>query len=141
MDTPLGVLAVVVGCLVAVTRLVGVASPELARWMIGQLLNRRVFTLVLMLMAAVIGSLFIWTFRLYAHAAECVAWQAYVLLGFGILMSAMALVGLAAPNLAFSLMSRFHVMASGKLRLLSLFGVIVGVAIILLGVTLRASGA
>ncbi len=132
----LKVLAIVMGILVAATRLIGVASPELARRMIKLILDRKVFALVMMVIAAVVGSLFIWGFRLYAAAPGPVPWQACVLLAFGILMVVVGLTGLVVPNRMFSLASKFYVMQSSTLRLLSLAGVVVGVLIILLGVWL-----
>ncbi len=132
----LKVLAIVMGILVAATRLLGVASPELVRRMIKLLLDRKVFALVMMVIAAVVGSLFIWGFRLYAAAPGAVPWQACVLLAFGILMVVVGLTGLIYPNLMFSLASKFYVTQSSTLRLLSLVGVVAGIVLILLGVYL-----
>lgn len=132
----LKVLAIVMGILVAATRLMGAASPELARRMIKLVLDRKVFALVMMVIAAVVGSLFIWAFRLYEAKPGPVPWEACVLLALGIFMTVMGLVGLISPNLMFSLAARIYVTRSSTLRLLSVLGVVVGVVIILLGVWL-----
>ena len=131
----LKVLAVVVGVLVTVTRLLGVVSPELARRMIKLVLDRKTFALVMMVVVAIIGSLFVWGFRLYDHQYAS-HWAAYVLGALGVVMVVMALLGLVFPNLAFSLASKFYVMQCSRLRLLCLIGVVVGVVIILLGLCL-----
>jgi len=133
----LKVLAVVVGIIAGLPRLVGVFAPEVARKMLKTVLDRKLVALILMVVAAVIGALFIWAFRLYyAQNSGVVGWPAWVLLGFGIFMAAFALLGLVAPNLLFALASKFYVCGTGKLRVLCLLGVVVAAVIVLLGLML-----
>jgi len=129
----LKVLAMVVGIVAAVARLAGVVSPELARKVIKLVLDRKVLALVMMLVAAVLGSLFLWAFRIYAEVVTPIPWQAWALLAFGILVTVVALLGLAFPNLMFSLASKFYVVRSSTMRLLALLGAVVGAAVAYLG--------
>ena len=128
-------LAVVVGLIAALWRLPAVISPEFGRKMIKMLLDRRGVTLFLMVVVAVLGSVFVWAFRLYFNASveNAVPLAAWVLLGFGVLMTVMGLLGLIFPNLMFSLVSKFYVVQSSTLRALAGLGVIVGLAIAWLG--------
>ncbi len=133
-------LAIVVGIVVAATRLIGVISPEAIRRVIKMVLDRKRLALGMMVIVAILGGCFIYAFRHYVYDVgaghydlERATWAAWVLLAFGILVTAMAFTGLAAPNLAFSLASRLHVMQSSTFRLLAAVGVVVGVAIALLG--------
>ncbi len=128
-------LAVVVGLIAALTRLPAVISPELGRKMIKMLLDRRGVALFLMVVVAVLGALIGWGFELYREASlvNPVPLAAWILLAFGALMTIMGLLGLIIPNLMFSLASKFYVVQSSTLRALAGLGVIVGLAIALLG--------
>lgn len=127
-------LAVVAGLVAALWRLPAVISPEFGRKMIKVLLVRRGITLFLMVIVAVLGSVFVWAFRLYLNASVApVPPAAWVLLGFGVLMTVMGLLGLINPRLMFTLMSKFYVIQSSTLRALAGLGVIVGLAIAWLG--------
>ena len=131
----LKVLAIVIGILVVVGRGFGVIFPELARKMMKGMLNKPVISLVLMVPMAVLGGLFIWGYRLWVDQNPT-TWQAVILLILGIIMAAAALLFLAVPKLCMGLLEKFSDMEALKLRLLFAIGVVVGVLIILLGVSL-----
>jgi len=130
----LKVLAVVVGILAVWTRGVAVFAPEFVRKMLKVLLEHKGVLLWMMVTAAILGGLFIWGFRL-AYPAEA-SWQAYVLLVFGVIVTVVALLMLAAPKVCIGLVTWMSAAPATTLRLLALVGVVVGLAILLLGVSM-----
>ena len=140
MHDLLKILAVVVGLVAAVVRLSGVVAPELARRMIRVMLEKRVIVLVMMVVVAVLGSLFIYAFRAYVFDAQIgkhdfsqANWAAWVLLGLGIAMTAGGLLFLMLPNVPIKLMAKFYVARNSTLRLLCLFGGLVAAGIAAIG--------
>jgi len=126
----LKILAIVVGCVVGATRLIGVVAPELMRRMLKAGLERRVVPLAMMVVVAVVGGFLMWGFEEYANARPA-NWAAYVLLAFGVVMTVMGLLFLAVPRIPFGLMAKLFVARTSTLRALSLLGVAVAVAIVL----------
>jgi hypothetical protein len=131
----LNVLAIVVGVVAVATRFVGVLFPGFGKKLLKLLLEERGVALFGMVYAAALGALFIWGFRC-EFAADTAYWQAYVLLVLGIVLTLMALLFLASPRSLFGLLTWISDLTPASLRLLFLVGVIVGVALILLGVSM-----
>ena len=129
----LKILAIVLGVIVVVTRSICVIVPEVAHKVMKGLLERKVLLLALMVVVAVIGSLFIWGFRRHVPGDATADWMSIVLLVLGIWMAAMALLGLLAPNLAFRMLEWGIKVPPMTMRLLSLLGVAVGVFILIIG--------
>jgi uncharacterized protein YjeT (DUF2065 family) len=136
----LSILAMVVGIVVAATRAIGVFAPETARKMMKGLLRRELLCLVLALVAAVVGALFIWGFRLEhgwsISESRVVGWQSYVLLSIGVLMVLVGLLFLAVPRGMTGLAAKVVDLPALKLRLLALVGVLIGIFVFLLGLTM-----
>ena len=84
---------------------------------------------------AILGGFFIWAYRLYVDVYP-VIWQAVVMLIVGIVMAVMGLLFLAVPKLYMPLLKKFSEMPALQLRLLFAVGVVFGIIIILLGVSL-----
>ncbi|KPL01467.1 MAG: hypothetical protein AMK75_04780 [Planctomycetes bacterium SM23_65] len=128
----LKVLAIVMGILVAATRLIGVIFPGAVKRLLKGMLEEKGVLLLLMVYGAVLGALFVWGFRL-EYARQNTGWQAYILLVFGVLMVLMSLLSLATPKVLLGIMTKFAELEVTKLRLLCVVGVVVGVLLILLG--------
>lgn len=127
------ILAIVVGVAIAVTRLPGVFLPEFARKVLRFMLERRGFALAMMVVAAGIGGLFIWAFRIYHAESTPVGWVAWVLLAFGCILTFLALVGLAAPKIPFGLAAKLFVSQDATVRWACIAGFLVGIVVALLG--------
>ena len=128
----LKVLAIVMGILVAATRLIGVIFPgAIKRLLKGRIEETRVL-LFLMVYGAGLGALFVWGFRL-EYVRQNAGWQAYILLVFGVIVALMSLLSLATPKVLVGIMAKFTELEVAKLRLLFVIGVVVGVLLILLG--------
>lgn len=128
----LKVLAIVMGILVAATRLIGVIFPGAVKRLLKGMMEEKGVLLLLMVYGAVLGALFVWGFRL-EYARQNTGWQAYILLVFGVLMVLMSLLSLATPKVLLGIMTKFAELEVTKLRLLCVVGVVVGVLLILLG--------
>jgi hypothetical protein len=131
----LQILAIVVGVAAAATRLMGVLFPGFVKRLIKLLLEEKGPLLFAMVYAAVLGALFIWGFRL-EYAALNVWWQANVLLLLGVVIVLVALRILASPKALFNLLGRISEMSATSVRLLCLAGVLFGVLLTLLGVSM-----
>jgi len=132
----LKVLTIVVGVVAVATRLVPLLFPGFGRKLLKLLLEERGALLAMMVYVAVLGALFIWGWRCEYSAPQGAIWQHYVMLVLGIIMTLLALLFLASPESLFRILTRISEMATMALRLLFLIGVIVGVLLILLGVSM-----
>jgi|GEM_PF-4845388 hypothetical protein len=131
----LQVLAIVVGVAVAATRLMGILFPGFIKKLLKLFLEEKGALLFGMVYMAVLGGLFIWGFRLEYEALN-VWWQANVLLILGILLTLVALRLLAWPRTFFTLLGRISQMSATGVRLLGLVGVVFGVLLALVGVSM-----
>jgi len=130
----LKVLAIVLGALVVVTRGYGFLFTESARKLIRGMVERKVLMLVAALVGALLGAVIAGAARVALQ--EQVLWQAIVLLVLGILITLAGLLFLAVPKAYARLVEKFLGMKTMALRLLFLLGVIFGVLLILLGVSM-----
>jgi len=133
-------LAIVMGILIVVTRGMCVIFPGFVKKLMKLFLEEKGVLLLMMVLGAILGAVFIWGFRLKYEAAAVgqthVGWQAYVLLVFGIAIVLMSLLSLAAPKVLTGFMTRMADASSAMLRVLCLMGVVAGVLIFLMGLSM-----
>jgi len=131
----LKMLAIVVGVVVAATRLLGIFFPNFMKKLLKLFLEEKRALLFGIVYMAVLGGLFLWGFRLEYDALN-VWWQANVLLVLGIVLTLLALRILAWPRSLFTLLGRLSETSAMRMRLLCLVGVVFGVLLALLGVSM-----
>lgn len=131
----LKVLTIVMGVLVIVSRLCGILFPGSFKKMLKLFLEEKGVLLYMMVIGAVLGALFIYAFR-YDRMTATAGWQAYIMLIFGIIMAALALLSLAVPRMLLDIMGKFTDVSEATMRLLCLVGVVAGVLILLLGLSM-----
>ena len=132
----LQVVAIAVGILIVATRLTGVIFPDAITRLLKGMIAEKGVLLLLLVYSAALGGLFIWGFRLQYASVEGTGWQAFVLLIFGVIVTLLSLLSLASPKVLLGLAAKFTDASSTNMRLLCALGVVVGVLLILLGVSM-----
>jgi len=130
-------LAIVLGALIAVGRAVGFIFPELVQKIIAAMIDRKLLMLVALLVLTVLGAFFIGlSHEALQEENSQIVWQAVVLLIVGIYLAAAGLLFLAVPKLYNTMLTKAKTWSPMTIRLVCLAGVIFGIALLLIGVTI-----
>ena len=130
----LKVLTIVFGVMITGTRLAGLASPSLARRLLRGLKDRRVFILVMGLVMSILGATLFWSARRAVTLEDLSLGKAIWALALGGLAAIGGLAVLIAPNFAVRKLDWVQARTDATLRILMLIGVLVGLAILYLGI-------
>ena len=131
-------LTVAFGVLIAASRLVGVVFPGFLKKLIKLMVEEKGALLLLMVYGAVLGGFFVWGFRI-EFTRQVAGWQDFVMLVIGVLMALMCLLFLAAPKVLTAMLDRvmkWVEVSEMNMRLLALIGVVFGIIVLLIGLSM-----
>jgi len=131
----LKVLTIVLGSVVVVMRGIGFVSPSAARKMMAGFIDRKLWLYVTGLVLAIFGATLF-------YAARCAVWiDETQTIGkgiWGLILGAWVAIGglmiLIVPGAAIGMLKRFLAWSDSVVRILTLIGVLVGLAILWLGI-------
>lgn len=132
----LKVLTIVLGAFVVIMRGSALLKPAFARRMMQSFIDRKLWVNVMALVMAIYGAVLFWSTRLavYGEPADLSFTQGIWAFIIGAWAAIGGLLMLIAPGLFAGMMKKFVDMSDTVLRVFLLIGVIVGLAILYLGI-------